>query len=44
MPETTYEQHKENWRRIFGNVELSEAGITNQKYQGDLDYLYGMEW
>jgi hypothetical protein len=44
MPEITYEQHNETWRQILGSVELSEAGITNQKYQGDLDYLNGMGW
>ncbi|KIL86269.1 hypothetical protein FAVG1_10667 [Fusarium avenaceum] len=44
MPEITYEQHKETWWKILGSVELSEAGITNQKYQGDLDYLNGMGW
>ncbi|SPJ86719.1 uncharacterized protein FTOL_11744 [Fusarium torulosum] len=44
MPEITYEQHTETWRQIFGSVELSEAGITDQKYQGDLDYLNGMDW
>ncbi|CAI6095279.1 unnamed protein product [Clonostachys chloroleuca] len=37
-----YEHDKETWSQIFGNVELSEAGITNQKYQGELDYLKEM--
>ncbi|KAI6774748.1 hypothetical protein HG530_001506 [Fusarium avenaceum] len=44
MPEITFEQHSETWRQILGSVDLSEAGITNQKYQGDLDYLNGMGW
>ncbi|KAJ0128366.1 hypothetical protein HZ326_28537 [Fusarium oxysporum f. sp. albedinis] len=44
MPDVTYEHDKETWRQIFGSVELSEAGITNQRYQGELDYLNGMGW
>ncbi|CAH0024566.1 unnamed protein product [Clonostachys rhizophaga] len=42
-PDVIYEHDKETWSQIFGNVELSEAGITNQKYQGELDCLKEMD-
>ncbi|KAH7187235.1 hypothetical protein DER44DRAFT_801042 [Fusarium oxysporum] len=44
IPDITYEHDKETWRQIFGSVELSEAGITNPRYEGKLDYLNGMGW
>jgi hypothetical protein len=43
VPDVIYEHDKETWSQIFGNVDLSEAGITNQKYQGELDYLKEMD-
>ncbi|KAJ3547676.1 hypothetical protein NM208_g1401 [Fusarium decemcellulare] len=39
-----HEHDKETWKQLFGIVELSEAGISSQKYLGDQDFLNGMEW
>ncbi|KAJ4129616.1 hypothetical protein NW754_003898 [Fusarium falciforme] len=40
----THEHDREAWKHLFGILELSEAGISNQKDPKDLGYLNGMGW